>query len=156
MQAYHADLTYESMQRGRSEEYLCTQNPVETDGSRSDLHQQGFFSCLREPHVLLLYFARKPDTFRQEVGWRDGGRRTILPVKRRSLPGLLSEFSFDFLWRQTICNHRRVSVSLFLSRKQFPFSVFVTITKISSFFFLSFVFFLSENHFSALFINWSG
>ena len=39
MQAYHVDLTYESMQRGGLEEYLYTQNPVETDGSQSDLHQ---------------------------------------------------------------------------------------------------------------------
>ena len=46
MQAYHADLTYESMQRGGSEEYLCMRNPVETDGSRSDLYQQGSSSCL--------------------------------------------------------------------------------------------------------------
>ena len=68
MQAYHADLTYKSMQREGSEEYLCTWNPVETDGSRSDLHQRGSFSCLREPHMLLLYFARTPDTCKQEVG----------------------------------------------------------------------------------------
>ena len=102
-----------------------------------------------EPHVSLLYFARTLETYRQEVGWWDGGRRTLLPVKRQSLSGLLSEFSFDFLWRQTICNHRRVSVSLFLSRKRFPFSVFVTIMKISSFFFSpSYFFFLSENQFS--------
>ena len=155
MQAYHADLTYESMQREGSEEYLCTRNPVETDGSRSDLHQQSSFSCLREPHVPLLYFARTLDTCRQEVGWRNGGRRTILPMKRRSLPGLLWIFS-DFLWRQTICNHRGVSISLFLSRKQFSFCVFITITKNSSFFFSPSYFFLSENQFSALFINWSG
>ena len=46
MQAYHVDLTYESMQRGGSEEYLCTQNPVETDRSQSDLHQHSSSSCL--------------------------------------------------------------------------------------------------------------
>ena len=119
MQAYHRDLTYESMQRGGSEEYLCTWNPVETDGSRSDLHQQGSFSCLWEPHVSLLYFARTSDTCRQEVGWRDGGRRIILPMKRRSLLGLLSEFSLTFCeCRRSAITEESLSLS-FLSGNSF-------------------------------------
>ena len=36
---------------------------------------------------------------------RDGGRRTLLPVKRRSLPGLLSEFSLTF------CEGRRSAIT---------------------------------------------
>ena len=52
---------------------------------------------------------------------------------------------------QTICNHRGVSVSLFSLRKLFPLCVYVTITKISSFFFL----FISIYCFSFIFTFFS-
>ena len=62
---------------------------------------------------------------------------------------------FDFLWRQTIYNHREVSISLFLSRKTISFLCLRNNYEDLSFFFSPSYFFLSENQFSALFINWS-
>ena len=134
--------------KGGSEEYLYMRNPVETDGSRSDPHQQGSSWCLREPHVSLLYFARTPDTCRQEVGWG------MVEGEQFSCEETISSWTslWIFFWLSVKADDLQSQKSLCLS-----FSLKETISCLRNnyedlfFLLFSFVFFfLSENNFSSL------